>query len=319
MALLNIGILGFGTVGKATFEILQERIDVIEASVGDEIIVKKIFVRNKNKHNYDNIDANLFTDVISEVVEDDSVDIIIEATGDVGVVYEGIKVAIANGKHIITANKEMVSRHFEELNQLANKHDIQLKYEAAVGGAIPILCQIPKIRELNEIVEINGVLNGTCNFILSAMEKGMDYNKALLDAQQAGFAEADPTADVEAYDTVRKLRILATLAFGVKVAEDEITREGIINVSKKEIDTSKKNGMRIKLVAHAKKTKDGIEAFVKPTEVEINSVLGGLEDGENAVSVVCDNAGELVFKGKGAGGRPTAFSILSDFLAIACK
>lgn len=313
--MINIGILGFGTVGRATYEILMEQKEEIENIIQDRISVRKILVRNLKKYKKEEA-FHLFTDNIDEIVNDYKIDVIIELTGDVDNIYKPFTKAIKSRKNIITANKALVSKYMEELTELARKMDVKLRYEAAVAGAVPIIASIEKMAVLNDIESIEGVLNGSCNFILSKLEEGYDYDTALKEAQNLGFAEADPSEDVLGYDTMRKLRILSTIAFKESIKEEDISLEGINNIKSEDIENAKAKNKRIKLVGKAYKAGEKIVASVEPTLVDIDSILGKLDGGENAIIVNCSNAQELALKGLGAGGRPTAFSVLSDFISI---
>ncbi len=313
--MINIGLLGCGTVGNGVLEILNERKKSLQNLLGEEIGVKKVLVRNLENYK-DRDDFHLFTDNLYDIIDDEDIETIIEVTGDVGEIFQGVIKAMENQKNIVTANKALVSKYMEELIDFSDQYDVKFLYDAAVAGAVPIIETVKNIAELNEVKSIKGVLNGTCNFILSSMEEGNDYESALLEAQRIGFAEADPTNDVEGFDTMRKLRILSTLGFKEKVGEEDISLQGITKISIEDIQKLDKENKRYKLVASAYKENGKIIAKVEPTIVEKDSVLGGLVKGENAILIEGDNCGELVFKGAGAGGRPTAFAILTDVLNI---
>lgn len=313
--MINIGLLGCGTVGNGVLEILNERKKSLQNLLGEEIGVKKVLVRNLDNYK-DRDDFHLFTDNLYDIIDDEDIETIIEVTGDVGEIFQGVIKAMENQKNIVTANKALVSKYMEELIDFSDQYDVKFLYDAAVAGAVPIIETVKNIAELNEVKSIKGVLNGTCNFILSSMEEGNDYESALLEAQRIGFAEADPTNDVEGFDTMRKLRILSTLGFKEKVGEEDISLQGITKISIEDIQKLDKENKRYKLVASAYKENGKIIAKVEPTIVEKDSVLGGLVKGENAILIEGDNCGELVFKGAGAGGRPTAFAILTDVLNI---
>lgn len=306
---MKIALLGYGTVGSATFQLLEERKQQIEKAINDTIQIEKILVRNKKK--YLEL-GDLVTDKISDLVMDEY-DLIIELTGAVDPIYPFIKEALGKGKDVITANKALVSKYFEKLHLAEKMGGGRLLYEAAVGGALPILSQIKTIVTLNEVETIEGVLNGTCNFILSHMEKGQDYEEALKEAQEKGFAEADPSADVDGWDTLRKISILSSLVFGRHIKEEEFTLEGITKVSQEELQQALEEGKRYKLMAIADKNEN---FTVGPKKVDKHSIFGQLEDGENAVLFSCSNAGSLAFKALGAGGKETAFSVLSDLIRL---
>lgn len=313
--MIKIGLLGFGTVGKASYEIIQEQKSEIKEYLGQDVEVVKVLVRDLEKYK-DEKDYEIFTEDVNEIIEDPEIDVIMELAGGAGEVVEYWKKAIKAKKNIITANKDLLSRHYEEMMELAAENDVKIRYEAAVAGTIPVIAPMEKIAALNEVESVQGVLNGTCNFILSKMEDGGDYDSALKEAQDVGFAEADPSADVDGYDTMRKIRILATMAFKEPVKEEDIELEGISKIKPEDIEAAKAKDMRYKLVAEAKREDGEIKASVKLREVPINSILGGLDGGENAVIIQCSNAQEIVLRGLGAGGRPTGFSVVSDLLTM---
>ena len=214
--MINLGLLGCGTVGSGVLEIFKERKEILEKYLGEPIAIKKVLVRNLENYK-DRDDFHIFTDDIYSIIDDEEIETIIEVTGNIDKIFPAMLRAMENQKNIVTANKAMISKHMEELIEYANHHDVKFYYDAAVAGAVPIIESIKNIANLNEVKSIKGVLNGTCNFILSSMEEGKDYKSALQEAQDIGFAEADPTDDVEGFDTMRKLRILSTLAFKEKV------------------------------------------------------------------------------------------------------
>ncbi len=313
--MIKIGLLGCGNVGNGVFEVFKERKEEITKYLGEPLEISKVLVRSLENYK-DRKDFHLFTDDVYSIIDDDEIETIIEVTGNVNPMFRFLIHSMENQKNVITAYKALVSKYMEELLEFAEEHDVVFSYDAAVAGAVPIIESIKKISVLNEIISIKGVLNGTCNFILSSMEEGKDYESALKEAQDLGFAEADPTDDVEGLDTMRKIRILSTLAFNEKVGEEDIHLKGISAVSIDDVKKLKENNQRFKLVASAVRENGKIIAKVEPTVVDKNSVLGGLIKGENAVIVEGNNCGELTFKGPGAGGRPTAFSILGDLLSI---
>lgn len=313
--MITIGLLGYGTVGHASYAILEEEKESISKALGQDFQVKKILVTDAKKYRNEEAFNKMTTDV-QEIVQDPEIDVIIELTGSVDDMIDPIKEALSTKKHLVTANKAMVSAYLRELTDLAKENDVAFLYEAAVGGAIPILKTLKHIAITNEISAIEGVLNGTCNFILSKMEEGMEYSAALSEAQELGFAEADPSADVEGYDTMRKIHILANIGFKKNISVDNIYREGITNLKHEDLQEAENKNQCIKLIAKATQQNDHITISVQPTPVDANSVLGGLKDGENAIIVHGSNSGPLIFKGFGAGGRPTAYAVLADLLTI---
>lgn len=312
---LTIGLMGFGTVGRAVYTILNENKDQIEDQLGRKVSIKKILVRDLDKYQVEK-DFVKFTDRPEDIVEDDDIDLVIELTGSVKSILGPIRKAIKSHKNIITANKALVSKYMEELTGLARQEEVKLEYEAAVGGAIPIINPLRKIATLNDVESIEGVLNGSCNFILSDMAKGRTYKEALKKAQDLGFAEADPSDDVEGLDTMRKLRILASIAFKSPLLEEDIELEGITGLSQRDVTRALKEGYSYKLIARADLSGGKIRAKVSPERLRKTSPLAQLDGGENMVIVRASNLGEVAFKGLGAGGRPTAFSVLSDLINI---
>lgn len=308
--MIKIGLLGFGTVGQAVYTILTERKNIIEEEIQDNFVVEKILVKNPEKHQ--NINS-LITTNIKDITQDSNINLIIELTGAVDEIVDEIKACLLSGKSVITANKALVSKYYEDLLEASKKGKSKLKFEAAVAGAIPIISQTKNIALLNDISEIIGVLNGTCNYILNQMENSLSYEEALKKAQELGYAEADPSADVDGLDTRRKLRILSSLIYQKPIKEEDIFLEGITKLTIDHLKQAKIKNKRYKLVARA--TKNG-DYSVKPELVDEGSILGGLVDGENAIIIKTSNAKELIFKGMGAGGRETAFSVLSDFLNL---
>lgn len=314
--MINIGLLGFGTVGSAVFTILEERKAELETCLRQKIRVKRVLVRNLAKYE-DTTAFPLMTTEIAEIITDPEINVLIELTGNVAEMIEPLRRSLSAGRHLVTANKALLSKYLEELTDLAVKHGVAFRYEASVAGAIPIIILMKNISTLNEVLEIEGVLNGTCNYLLSRMESGLDYATALAEAQALGFSEADPSSDVEGYDTMYKLRILSSLAFKQPVLESDISCTGITGVTKTEIEQALAQGQRIKLVAKAARDEKGeIVATVRPTAVGRDQLLGSLNNGENAIILRTSNAGTLTFSGLGAGGRPTAFSVLSDLMQI---
>lgn len=312
--MIKLAMMGFGTVGQACYQILNERQTELEASLGFEVRLDKILVRSLDKYQDLGLDSYL-TDQVEDLFSSKP-DVLIELTSSVDSVYPTIKRALESGIHVISANKALISKYFEELLASAQEGQTQLRYEAAVAGGIPILANLKTMTVLNEITEIQAVLNGTCNFILSKMEEGLSYQEALSQAQALGFAEADPTADVDGFDTQRKLRILASLAFNQTILEADIPCQGISQITSQEVQAGLAKGQRYKLLAQARLHKGKLEAQVKPVLIDKGSQLGSLIDGENAIIVKLSNAQELIFRGFGAGGRPTAFAVLSDLLHI---
>lgn len=315
--MIGIGLLGLGTVGTGVVEILEKRQEEIYKLTGHEIKIKKILVKDKDKIREIELDKNLITTDYKEIIDDKDIDIIVEVTGDLESSYYYIKEALNNNKHIVTANKAVVSKHFEELSTYAEKKNLAFLYEASVGGGIPILKPLKEQLDLNDIAEVQGILNGTCNYILTRMfNEGLDYDEVLKIAQDLGYAEADPSADVEGHDTLRKLRILGTLALKGKIGEEDILLKGIERITSFDIRQIKMMNSTIKLLGEVKELEDGFIALVQPTIVNTNSYFANVNYAFNSISFKGNNVGELKFYGSGAGKLPTANAVLSDILDI---
>lgn len=315
--MLNIGLLGLGTVGQGVVEIISKRKKELEELLNKKIRIKKILVKNMDKKRNIILPEDILTDNFNDIIEDDEIQLIIEATSSLGEGYRYVKEGLERGKHVVTANKAIVSRYFEELTALALENRVAFLYEASVAGGIPILKPLKEHIPLNRINEIQGILNGTCNYILTKMfEDDLDYDEALKIAQDLGYAESDPVADVEGYDTLRKLRILSSLGLQRKILEDDILLEGIDNIKSFDIEQIKKLNSVIKLIGEAKHYEDGYVAIVLPTIVAKDTYFSTINGAFNSISFKGDNVGELKFYGPGAGKLPTANAILTDVLDI---
>lgn len=315
--MVNIGLLGLGTVGTGVVEILNSKRDYLKDITGQDINIKKILVKNLDKKREVNLSECTLTDDFDEILNDEEISIIIEVTSDLETTYKHINAALNRGKSVVTANKAIVSKYFEELSSLAAEKDIAFLYEASVGGGIPVLKPLKEQLILNEIDEIQGILNGTCNYILTRMiDEDKGYDEVLKTAQDLGYAEADPTADVEGIDTLRKLRILASLSLQGKVSEEDIFLDGISSIKAVDIEHIKAMNATVKLIAEAKAYEDGFTAVVQPTIVKNSNYFANVNMAFNSVAFKGDNVGELKFYGPGAGKLPTANAVLSDVLDI---
>lgn len=305
-----IGLLGFGTVGKGVYEILKA-LDVKPS--GCEI--KSILVSNLDK--YRDYDLNFTTDVDS-IIYDKDIKIIVECTGS-DLAYDWLAKSMKSGKSVVTANKAVVSKYLEELSRLAEEHSVDFLYEASVAGGIPVIKTLRELILYNEIEYIGGVLNGTSNFVLTAMPD-KTYEEAIKKAQELGFAEADPSADVDGIDAMRKLRILSTLAFAYKVKEEEIFTKSISSVDSIDISYMEERNLKVKQLALAIKGEGEYKAFVVPFAIPKESPLAALEGGENCVFLKGSNVGPLKFIGLGAGMFPTGNAVISNIYDILlCK
>ncbi len=313
----KVALLGMGTVGGGVYKIIEKQKDDLIYKIGADLEISKVLVRNKGKY------ANLvpiekLTDQWSDIIEDDSIEIVVEVMGGIEPASTYIKEALKKGKHVVTANKDLIAVQGHELMELAKENHCDLLFEAAVAGGIPIIRPLNQCLAGNVITEVMGIINGTTNFILTKMSKeGMDFADALRLATDLGYAEADPTADIEGHDAGRKLAILASLAFNSPVTFYDVYTEGISKISSKDIRYAHELGCEIKLLGIAKNTEDGIEVKVHPTMIPQNHPLAAVNDSYNAVFVHGDAVGDAMFYGRGAGEMPTGSAVVGDILDVA--
>ncbi len=313
--MIKIGLLGFGTVGQGVYKILEEKKEGLKRLLGSDIEIKRILVRDLEKKRTVEVSKEKLTLEPDEIIQDDDIDLIIEVTGDKELSYKLIIKSFDHGKHVVTANKAVVSAYFEALSQRAEERGFFFLYEASVAGGIPVMKPLKDQIRLNQVTRIEGILNGTCNYILTRMtEEGLSYDEVLREAQNLGFAEADPSSDVKGDDTMRKLRILSTLALGTSVMEEDIICDGIDFITAQDIDILLKRGRKIKLIAEAKESHGGYEAIVAPKAVPIDGYHAGVNGVDNCVVIEGNHSGVLGFKGPGAGMHPTANAILTDVI-----
>lgn len=310
---IKIGLIGLGTVGSGVFKTLQnfENIEIV-----------KIAVRNKNKkRDIDGLDDSIITDDPYEVVNNPDIEIVAELVGGIKPALDLIKTAIKNRKHIVTANKELLAKHGEELFNFAEAHNKVILYEAAIAGGIPLIMPIKTILAGNKITKIKAILNGTTNYILTKMDiQGASYTDVLKEAQQLGYAEADPTGDVEGFDAAYKITTLATIAFGKRIKIDNVYREGITKISPDDMKAANEMGYKIKLIASAELNKEGkADVRVHPMLVPMSKTLAHINYVTNAVSLTGHPVGDVTLSGPGAGEFPTASSVVGDILAIASE
>lgn len=310
---IKIGLIGLGTVGSGVFKTLQNFKNI-------EIV--KIAVRNKNKkRNIENLDESIITDNPYEVVNDPEIQIVAELVGGIEPAFDLIKTAIKNGKHIVTANKELLAKHGEELFNFAEEHNKVVLYEAAIAGGIPLIMPIKTILAGNKINKIKAILNGTTNYILTKMDvQGASYAEVLKESQELGYAEADPTGDVEGFDAAYKITTLATIAFGKRIKIDKVYREGITKISPDDMKAANEMGYKIKLIASAELNNDGrADVRVHPMLVPKSKTLAHIDYVTNAVSLTGHPVGDVTLSGPGAGEFPTASSVVGDILAISSE
>jgi homoserine dehydrogenase len=318
MKTLKVGMLGCGVVGSQIARLLVENKSDLTSRAGANLELVKVAVKNINTKR-EGISSSLLTDDAKSVVNDPEIDLIIEVIGGIAPAKELILTAIKNGKSVVTANKALLAQAGAELYAAADNANVDLYYEAAVAGAIPILRPLRESLVGDQVHRIMGIVNGTTNYILTKMdESGTAFDDALKQAQQLGFAEADPTADVEAIDAASKAAILAGLAFHSRVSDSDVYREGITKITANDVKVAKAMDMVIKLLAIAELTPEGeISVRVHPALISRNHPLASVRESFNAVFVEAKSAGQLMFYGKGAGGEPTASAILGDLVAVA--
>ena len=311
--MINIGIIGVGTVGASVVKILQKNRDIITARAGKEIRIAKGVVRDLSKPR--DIDIPLTTDPY-EVTDDPAIDIVVELMGGVEEAYKIVRRALENKKAVVTANKALLAYHRYDLKALAQ--DIPFEFEASVAGGIPIIKALREGLSANHIEAIRGIMNGTCNYILTKMAKeGASFDEVLAEAQRLGYAEADPTFDIEGYDAAHKLLILASIAYGIDAKPEDILIEGITKIDKLDFEFAEEFGYAIKLLAIAKKRGDAVELRVHPTLLPQSQMIAKVDGVMNGVSVIGDVVGETMYYGPGAGGDATASAVISNIIDIA--
>jgi len=316
--MIRVGIIGLGTVGTGTYKILKEHHDLIKSRTGIDIKVAKVADIDSNKAGAMGLKKGMFTTDAFDIINDKKIDIVVELIGGTTAAYDFIIESIKNKKGIITANKSLLAQRGREIFRLARIHGSPLGFEASVCGGIPVIRAVKEGLVANKITSIMGILNGTSNYIMTKMtEEGKPFKDALRDAQGYGFAEQDPTYDVEGIDAAHKLCILITLAFGCPINMKDITTRGITKIEPVDIELAKEFGYRIKLLAIARQDKGKLEARVEPAMIPISHPLSSVGDVFNAVYIVGDRVGPNMFYGKGAGSEPTGSAVVSDIVDIA--
>jgi homoserine dehydrogenase len=314
---IKAALLGLGTVGTGVYKVLQMQKDEMEQKLGAVVELEKILVRNLKKAAAKIDKPELLTNNWKDILEDDSIQIVIEVMGGIEPAKTYMLEALAAGKHVVTANKDLVAAHGAEVLDCAASHKCDFLFEAAVAGGIPIIRPLKQCLAGNHLSEVVGIVNGTTNFILTKMtQEGMEFAEALALATRLGYAEADPTADIQGLDAGRKMAIMASIAFNSRVTFDQVITEGITHISSKDIRYAKELGCVIKLLGLARNTESGIEVRVQPMLVPENHPLATVNDSYNAVFVRGDAMGDAMFYGRGAGEMPTASAIVGDVFDI---
>jgi homoserine dehydrogenase len=314
---INVGIIGFGTVGTGTARILIENADIIQRRLGAPVVLKKISDLDVKRDRGISLGNVQLTTSAQDVLTDPDIDVVVELIGGYKPAKEFILEAIRNKKHVVTANKALLAVHGEELYAAAEKAGVTLGYEASVAGGIPILAAIRSGLAANNIESIYGIVNGTCNYILTLMTNaGRKFDEVLKEAQAMGYAEADPTFDIEGIDSAHKLAVLTMLAYGTPVKFDDIYTEGISKITPLDIDFARDLGYKIKLLAITKMANGEIEARVHPTMLPETYPIATVDGVFNALAVVGDAVGSTMFYGRGAGDMPTGSAVVSDVISI---
>ena len=313
---LRIGVCGVGTVGLATIEILRQQSDLISARAGRAVQVRHVGAR-RDHADHDYGDARVSRDVM-DVARDPDVDVLVELIGGTTVAYDLIKLAIEQGKDIVTANKALIAEHGNELFALAESAGVEIGFEASVAGGIPIIKALRESMAANEVSQVAGIINGTGNFILTEMSsKGRAFDDVLSEAQALGYAEADPTFDIDGTDAAHKLVILASLAFGIPLDIDGPIKQGIDTLTPTDLDYAAELGYRVKHLGIARRNEDGIELRVHPTLIPEHKQIATVDGVLNAVMISGSAVGEVVLVGPGAGGAATASSVCADIVDVA--
>ena len=318
MTTLQVGLLGFGTVGAGVARLLIDSADRIRARLGMDLNLKYVADIDLDTDRGIHLADGVLINDADRVVNDPEVDIVIEMIGGEGIAKTLILKAIENGKQVVTANKALLAKHGTELFKAADRKGVDLAYEASVGGCMPVIKTLRESLVGNRINGMGGILNGTCNYILSRItDEGIDFRDALAKATEAGYAEADPTLDVEGFDTAHKLAILTSLAYGTEVDFDDIYIEGITQITPLDIDFARQFGYRIKLLAISKNHGDRVEARVHPTMIPEDNLLSTISGSLNALNISGDAVEDVMLYGHGAGMMPTASAVVGDVVDIA--
>ncbi|HEY2420743.1 MAG TPA: homoserine dehydrogenase [Neobacillus sp.] len=317
MKAISIGLLGLGTVGSGVVKIIESHQDKLIHQVGCPVIIKKVLVQNLHKTRQVEIDTEMLTSNANEILYDNEIDVVIEVMGGVLVAKEYLLTALRQGKHVVTANKDLMALHGSELLTVASEYGCDLFYEASVAGGIPILRSLVDGLASDHITQLMGIVNGTTNYILTKMSnEGRPYYEVLKEAQELGFAESDPTSDVEGLDAARKMTILATLGFSMHIDLADVNVSGITKITAEDLRYGKQLGYTMKLIGFAHRDDDKVEVSVQPTFLSDNHPLASVQNEYNAVYVYGEAVGETMFYGPGAGSLPTATAVVSDLVGV---
>lgn len=312
MHMINIAIMGYGTVGSGVFEVITKNKDIVNKKAGEEVNIKYVL----DLREFPGMPVEkVLTHNIDDILDDESVKVVVEVMGGIEPAYTFVKSALLKGKSVATSNKALVAAHGPELIQIARDKNVNFFFEASVGGGIPIIRPLNECLTADKILEITGILNGTTNFILTKMsKKGRNFEDVLKKAQELGYAEKDPTADIEGHDACRKIAILSSLAFGKTAHFEKIHTEGITKITKRDFEYAKELDCEIKLVGTSKRLENGISAMVAPIMLKKNHPLSTVDGVFNAIFVKGNMLGDTMYYGSGAGSLPTASAVVSDVI-----
>ncbi|HAZ31783.1 MAG TPA: homoserine dehydrogenase [Dehalococcoidia bacterium] len=317
-AKIEIGLMGLGVIGVGVENALREKVEDIAKQVGAPLVVKRILVRDPSKKRACQVQPHLLTTNPQHILDDPGIDIVVEVIGGESPAYDYIKEALSRGKHVVTANKEVIAKHGFELLNLAAEHNVALLYEASAGGGIPLISPLRHDLLANKISAIHAIINGTTNYILTKMAlEDIDFTAALREAQELGYAEADPASDIEGIDAAYKLAILAALAFQTEVLPGDVYHEGISRLAARDFRYAKELGYTVKLLAIAKREDNTFQVRVHPTFIPEDLLLAKVNGVFNAVQIDGDLTGRILFYGQGAGALPTSSAILADVIRLA--
>ena len=313
---IKIGLLGSGTVGSGVVRVLKENMEEITARVGTHLVLAKVLVRDKKKPR-PYLDGIELTDRVEDILEDEEISVVVEVMGGLHPAKEYMLRAMEAGQSVVTANKDVVAQFGQELFDMAEKHDVDFRFEASVGGGIPIIMPLKQCLTANRISEVLGIVNGTTNYMLTKMsEEGMSYDDVLKEAQEKGYAEANPSADVDGLDAARKAAILSSIAFNMRISLADVSVEGITKITPEDISYAKNLGYVVKLLAIGKETDDGINVRVHPVFLPKEHPLASVNGVYNAIFVRGNAIGEAMFYGPGAGSLPTASAVVADIIDV---
>lgn len=314
---MNVAVLGCGTVGSGVVKLLSQNNEPIARRAGDDIVVRKVLERDREKCYRLGLSDEMICQDIAQIVNDPDIDVVVELIGGIEPAFSFIIQAMSNGKHVVTANKDLIAVKGRELFDTAEKNGVDFAFEASVGGGIPIISPLKQSLAGNRIQEVIGILNGTTNYILTKMSKeGSDFSEVLREAQELGYAEADPSSDVGGLDAARKIAILASIAFNSRVTFDDVYVEGITSITARDIQYAKELGYVVKLLAIASEVDGKIASRVHPAFIPMSHPLAAVNDVFNAVFVRGDAVGEIMHFGRGAGEMPTASAVVGDIIDI---